>query len=126
MQICNFGSRSSIQTNILTISMPDLFWMPNFIKIERIVILSPNPPKFLISDQDPQFWITWPALIAKFHSFIFHSFKFYIFINWKYIIFLGPNFPGMRRLILIFLSNVCYLAVILIFLVVTWWLMLVT
>ena len=36
------------------------------------------------------------------------------------------NFSGMRRLILVLMSNVCYLAVILIFLVVTWWLLLIT
>ena len=41
--------------------------------------------------------------------------------------FLGPNFPRMRRLIIVLMSNGCYLAVILIFfLVVTWWLLLVT
>ena len=40
--------------------------------------------------------------------------------------FLGPNSPGMRGLILVLMLNVCYLAVILIFLVVTWWLLLVT
>ena len=40
--------------------------------------------------------------------------------------FLGPNFPGMRGLILVLMSNVCYLAVIFIFLEVTWWLLFVT
>ena len=34
---------------------------------------------------------------------------------WEYISFLGPNFPGMRGLILVLMSNVGYLAVILIF-----------
>ena len=60
-----------------------------------------------------------------------------------FIAFLGPDFPGMRGLILALMSNVCYLAVIMIFLVVTarylvvtahylvvtaryWWLLLVT
>ena len=60
-----------------------------------------------------------------------------------YILFLGPNVPGMTGLILVLMSNVCYLAVIFIFLVVTahylvvtagycllpdsyWWLRLVT
>ena len=42
------------------------------------------------------------------------------FIALEYISFLGPNFPGMKRLILVLISNVCYLIVILIFLVVTW------
>ena len=37
----------------------------------------------------------------------------------QYFSFLGPNFPGMRRFILVLMSNVCYLAEILIFLVVT-------
>ena len=32
---------------------------------------------------------------------------------------MGPDFPGMRRLILVLMSNVCYLTVIMIFLVVT-------
>ena len=36
-----------------------------------------------------------------------------------------PNCPGMRRLILVLMSNVCYLTVISIFMV-TWWLLLVT
>ena len=35
---------------------------------------------------------------------------------------MGPNFSGMRGLIFVLMSNVCYLAVILMFLVVTWWL----
>ena len=39
---------------------------------------------------------------------------------------MGPNFSGMRGLILVLMSNVCFLAVILIILVVTWWLLLVT
>ena len=41
------------------------------------------------------------------------------FIVLEYISFLGPNFPGMKGLILVLMSNICYLAVILIFLVVT-------
>ena len=44
----------------------------------------------------------------------------------EYVSFLGPNFPGMRGLILVLMSNVCYLVVILIFMVATWWLLLVT
>ena len=39
---------------------------------------------------------------------------------------LGPNLPGMRGLILVLMSNVCYLAINLIFLVATWWLLPVT
>ena len=37
----------------------------------------------------------------------------------EYISFWGRSFPGMRVLILVLMSNVCYLAVILIF----WWLL---
>ena len=39
--------------------------------------------------------------------------------HWEYISFLGPSFPGMRGLILVLMSNVCYFAAILVFLVVT-------
>ena len=39
--------------------------------------------------------------------------------HWEYISFLGPNFPGMRGLILVLMSNVYYFAAILVFLVVT-------
>ena len=46
--------------------------------------------------------------------------------NWEYISFLGPNFSEMWGLKFILMSDVCYLAVILIFLMVTWWLLLVT
>ena len=67
--------------------------------------------------------------------------KCQISYHWENILFLGPNFPGMRGLILVLMSNVCYLAVIFIlviacYLVVTagycslrvgyWWLQLVT
>ena len=45
--------------------------------------------------------------------------------HWGYISYLRPNLPGMRGLILVLMSNVCYLAIILIFLVVPWWLLLV-
>ena len=62
--------------------------------------------------------------------------SYHIFINFtwsectiskhqEYISFLGPNFPGMRGLILLLISNMCNLAVISIFLLVTWWLLLV-
>ena len=48
------------------------------------------------------------------------------FIAWKYISYLGPNFPGTKGLILVLMSNVCYLPVILIFMGLTWLLLLVT
>ena len=41
------------------------------------------------------------------------------FIALGIFFFLGPNFPGMRRLILVLMLNACYLAEILIFLTVT-------
>ena len=100
--------------------MFDLFWVPNFIKIGHIAILRTNLPKFLISGHNPQFqishlWLTnltWSDCQISKHR--------------ECISFLGPNFPGMSGLILVLVSNVCYLAVILIFLVGTWWLLLVT
>ena len=76
--------------------------MPNFIKIGHIAILIPNLPKFLISDQDRQFQISYLKLTNLTYS------DCQISKHWEYISFLWPNFPGM-----------CYLAVILIFLVVT-------
>ena len=117
--IYNFGSRSSISSNIIIISMFDLFWVPNFIKIGHVAILRPNLPKCLISGQGPKFqisylWLLDLLLLLKFHS-IGNIFHFWVL-----------NFPGSRGLILVLLSNVCYLAVILIFLVVTWCLLLFT
>ena len=35
--------------------------------------------------------------------------------HWKYISFLGPNFPGIRGMILALMSTVCYLAITFIF-----------
>ena len=49
-----------------------------------------------------------------------------VLFHWEYICFLGTHFPGMKGLILVLMLNVCYLAIILIFLVVTWWLLLIT
>ena len=88
--------------------------------MEHIAILRPNMPKFLISVQDPQFsnirfkineldllWV--PNFLALEIYFIF-----------------GTTFFWNDRLILVLMSNVCYLVVILIILVVTCWLLLVT
>ena len=88
--------------------------------MEHIAILRPNMPKFLISVQDPQFsnirfkineldllWV--PNFLALEIYFIF-----------------GTTFFWNDRLILVLMSNVCYLVIILIILVVTWWLLLVT
>ena len=54
LQISNFRSSSSIPINAFIISMFELFWLPNFIKIRHITILRSNLPKLLISGQDPQ------------------------------------------------------------------------
>ena len=45
--------------------------------------------------------------------------------QWEYISCLGSNLPRMRGLTLVLMSNVCYMAIILIFFVVPWWLLLV-
>ena len=138
MQTCNFASStSSIWIKILIISMFDLFWVSNFIKIGHVAILRPNVKfhknrtccnfetksvaKYLISGQGPQFQISyiWLTNLTCSEFQILYSIV-------ECISFLRPNFPGMRGLILVLVSNVCYLTVILIFLVVTWWLLLVT
>ena len=49
---------------------------------------------------------------------LYHIILYYM--HKEYIFLLGQNFPGMRGLILVSMSNVCYLAVILNFFVVTW------
>ena len=54
LQISNFRSSSSIPMNAFIISMFELLWLPNFIKIRHIKILRSNLPKLLISGQDPQ------------------------------------------------------------------------
>ena len=87
--------------------------MPNFIKIRHIVILRPNLPKFLILGQYQQFQISYLWLRNLTCS------DYQILWHWEHISFLGPNFPGIRRLMLALMSNVYHLAVILIFLVVT-------
>ena len=114
--------------------MFNLFWVPNFIKIRHIVILRPNLPKFLILGQYQQFQISYLWLTNLTCS------DYQISWHWEHISILGPNFPEIRRLILVLMSNVYHLAVILIFLVVTarylvvtarycwliWWLLVVT
>ena len=100
--------------------MFNLFQVPNFIEIEHIAILRPNLPKFLILGQDPQFQILYLRLTSLTCS------DCQILEHWEYILFLGQNIPGMRGLIIALVSDVCYLAEILIFLVITWWLLLVT
>ena len=118
VRIYNFGSRSSIPSPIFITNMFDLFWVPNFTKIGHIAILWPNLPKFLISSEGMQFQISYIWLTSLTCS------EGQISYHWKNISFLGPNFPGMRGFILVLMPNMCYLAVILIFLVVTWWLLL--
>ena len=92
--------------------MFDLFWVPNFIKIGLVAILRPNLPKSLISGQDQQFQLSYLRLTNLTCS------DCQISLHWEYISFLGPNFPGMRGLILVLMSNVCYLVVISNFMVV--------
>ena len=100
--------------------MFDLFCVPNFIKIQHIAILRPNLPKYLTSGQDLQFQISYLWLTNLICS------ECQISWHCDYISSLGPNFPGMRGLILVLMLNVCYLVVILIFLLVTWLLLLLT
>ena len=105
--------------------------------MDNISVLRPNLPKFLISGQDLQFQISYLWLTNLTFSDSQNSY------HWEYISFLGLNFPRMRGMILALMSNICYLAEVLIFLVVTacyllvtarycsllggyWWLMLVT
>ena len=99
--------------------MFDLLWVPNFLKIRHFAILRPNLFKFLISSQNPQFQISYLWLTNLTCS------NCQISWHWEYM---GPHFPRMRGLILVLMLNMYYLAVavILIFLVVTWWLLSVT
>ena len=79
-------------------------------KLEHIVILRPSLPKFVISGQDPQFEISYIWLTSLTCS------ESQISLHWEHISFLGSIFSGMRGLILVLMSNMCYLAV-------TWWLL---
>ena len=96
------------------ISMFNLLWVLNFIRIRHIAILRPSLPKFLIWGQYLQFqisfiWLT--NLTCSVCQISYHC---------EYILFFEPIFPGMRGLTLVLMLNVCYLAIILIILVVTW------
>ena len=62
-QIFNFGSRSSIPVNIFIITLFDLFWVPNFIKINYIAILRPNLPYYLILSRDLEFQIPYLLVV---------------------------------------------------------------
>ena len=117
-QISNFGSRSSIPNIKFIISMFDFFWVPNFIKIEHIAIVRSNLPKFLILVQDLQFQISYLWLANLTYSECHISKHWNIFLS-------GPNFPGMRGLVLVSMSNGRYFTVTLFNLVVTWLLLLV-
>ena len=88
-------------------------------KLEHIVISRQNVPRILISSQDPQF------------SNIFKTDELDLLWVQNFIVlgtylFLGPDFPGMRGLMLALKSNMCYLAVIFNFFGGYWWLLLVT
>ena len=76
-------------------------------------ILRSNLSTFLISGQDLEFQISylWSTNLT--------CSECQISWHWEYSSFLWPNFPGMKGLILVLMSNVCHLAKILIFLVVT-------
>ena len=116
--------------------MFNLFWVSNFIKIRHIAILRPNLPKYNFRSRSAV-----SNIIFMINELDLLSVPNFIALG--YISILGPNFPGMRGLILVLMSNVCYLAVILIFLwllggycslssgycwllLITWWLLLVT
>ena len=97
--------------------MFDLFWLPNFIKIRHLAILRPNLPKlsgsiiwniiFMINELD---LLSVPNFTAL-----------GIFFFFMCVCVWGGRGGGgrMRRLILVLMSNVCYLAEILIYVVVT-------
>ena len=80
--------------------------MPNFIKVETHCNFETKSAPV----QDP-----------RFSNIIFELdlLRVPIFIALRIYFIFGPNFPGMRGLILVLMSNVCCLAVILIF----WWLL---
>ena len=99
--------------------MFNLFWVPNLRKIRYIAFLRPNLPKHNFGSRS-----VISNIIFMINELDLLSVTNFIALG--YIWFLGPTFYGMRGLILVLMSNVCYLAVILIFLVVSWWLPLVT
>ena len=68
-----------------------------------IAILRSNLRKFLFSGQDPNLTCS-------------HC---QISLHWEYILFLWPNFPGMRVLVLVLMSDMFYLSINFDFLVVT-------
>ena len=88
-KICNIWSKSLILINIHIISMLD------FIKIGHIAILRPNLPKFLILGHDPQHQMSYLWLKNLICS------ECQISKHGGYVSFFEPNFPGMRRLILV-------------------------
>ena len=64
-----------------------------------IAILRSNLRKFLFLGQDPNLTCS-------------HC---QISLNWEYILFLWPNFPGMRVLMLVLMSDMFYLSINLVF-----------
>ena len=85
-------------------------------KLEHIVISRQNVPRILISSQDPQF------------SNIFKTDELDLLWVQNFIVlgtylFLGPDFPGMRGLMLALKSNMCYLVCNF---QLFWWLLVVT
>ena len=94
--------------------MFSLFWVPNFIKFRYIAILRPNLPNYNFGSRSSISDIIF--MINKLDLLSVPN-----FIALGYISFLEPNFLGMGGLILILISNVCYLTEILIVIIVTWW-----
>ena len=107
--------------------MFDLFWVPNLIKIGHIAILRPTDILTILRQPGGVFIIESRSGIANIIFMINGLDLCWVpnLIALEYISFLGPNFSGIRGLIVALMSNVCYLNVILIFLIVTWWLLVV-
>ena len=85
--------------------------MPNFIKVGTHCNFKTKFAQFRVKIRN--FQISYLRLTNLTCS------EFQISKHWECISFLGPNFPEMRGLIFVLMSNVSYLAVILIFLEVT-------
>ena len=123
MQICSFGSRSSIPVNILVCVRLQIY-----VRFVLSAKFHKGQAHCNFETKSPQVF-NFRSGSAISNIFMINELDLLWLPNlqhWEYISFLGPNFLGMRGLILVLMSNVCYLAVILIFLVVAWWLLLVT
>ena len=102
------------------ISMFDLHKVPNFIKVGTHCNFETKSAQFRVKILNFQMsYLKLTNLTCSESQILQH---------WEYILFLGHNFPGMMRLILVLMSNACCLALVffLFFFVVTWQLLLVT